>query len=185
MERFITGIAMYQIVFSSHYIIKTSDSTLDAKKLVSDQIADLKIGSSNASSPLLDPRRLSRSTMGQVRKNYEEPPESIILEESGEEDQPSALPKGLGNTDEDSMTHPDKQMRDTIIEQQFWGRIDAEHVMLVVNINGVLVLNPANRGEVIYHIELDDILHVMGSGNRLRLSFVIHGMDDGGSDIDS
>ena len=36
MERFITGIAMYQIVFSSHYIIKTSDSTLDAKKLVSD-----------------------------------------------------------------------------------------------------------------------------------------------------
>ena len=86
MERFITGIAMYQIVFSSHYIIKTSDSTLDAKKQVSDQIADLKIGSSNASSPLLNPRRLSRSTMGQVRKNYEEPPESIILEESGEED---------------------------------------------------------------------------------------------------
>lgn len=54
--------------------------------------------------------------------------------------------------------------------------------MLVININGVHIMDEAARGEIVYHIELDDILYVMGQGDRLKLGFVIHSYEEAGED---
>lgn len=111
MEAFITGIAMYEIVFSSHYIVKTGDADSEGRDpfgrdsrrateaKVGVQIAELQAAgrvtgnaSSGGASPRSDRRRSSYMTPS-LRRNYEEPLESIIPEEreSGEEDQTQDL----------------------------------------------------------------------------------------------
>lgn len=189
MERFISGIAMYQIFFSSHYIIQARDiggeshSPVQLRRGTAAKAGSSgdKIIHSGASSPN-DPRRGSNASSGALaalRRNddFIDP----ILEESGEEDQPTHLQNQIGD-ETDELVGPNKQARDTIIEQQFWGRIDADYIMLVVNINGVHVMDAANRGEIVAQIDYDDILYVMGQGNRLKLGFVIHSYGEENSD---
>ena len=110
--------------------MKTIQTATRVGQQISDLQAEGKITKSGASSPARpdDPRRHSSnsgltSDALKALRNFDDPIDPI-LEESGEEDMPSALHKHMPD-DTSDLVGPNKQARDTIIEQQFWGKIES------------------------------------------------------------
>lgn len=46
--------------------------------------------------------------------------------------------------------------------------------MLIINMQGVQLLECSKRDRIIYHIDYEDIIYVMGKGSKLKLGFVFH-----------
>ena len=53
----------------------------------------------------------------------------------------------------------------------FWSSTGPD-ILLVVNIQGIYILDDKNRNSILQHIDYEDILYVMGKGQTLKLGFV-------------
>lgn len=53
----------------------------------------------------------------------------------------------------------------------FWSQVSDDNILLVVNIQGIQVMENSKRDRIVHHIDYEDILYVMGKGNRLKIGF--------------
>lgn len=47
----------------------------------------------------------------------------------------------------------------------FWTAINDDELLLAINMQGIQILENSQRARVVYHIDLEDILFVMGKGS--------------------
>lgn len=63
--------------------------------------------------------------------------------------------------------------RRTTTLDNFWSSVNGPDVFLVINIQGIHILDDENRDRILQHIEFEDVLYVMGKGQTLKLGFVV------------
>jgi hypothetical protein len=54
----------------------------------------------------------------------------------------------------------------------FWAQLDDDELLLAISMQGVQILENSRRARIVYHIDLEDILYVMGKGSKLKIGFV-------------
>ena len=55
-----------------------------------------------------------------------------------------------------------------------WSQIPDGEILLIINLQGIQVVNNSRRDKIVLHIDFEDILYVMGKGSRLKIGFVVH-----------
>lgn len=53
-----------------------------------------------------------------------------------------------------------------------WNQIQDEEVLLVINLQGIFILENNKRERIVMHIDFQDLLYVMAKGNRLKIGFL-------------
>jgi len=46
-----------------------------------------------------------------------------------------------------------------------------DNILLVINLQGIQILENAKRDRIVHHLDYEDLLYVMGKGNRLKIGF--------------
>lgn len=53
-----------------------------------------------------------------------------------------------------------------------WAKLADDELLLVINLQGLHILENSKRDRIAIHVDFEDILYVMGKGQRLKLGFV-------------